>query len=316
MKVLVTGADGFVGSWLVPRLLEGGHAVTASVLSADTAAGAAAQGTLNGAIDVVALDVRNAESVRRVCERDLDAILHLAAVSSGGDAQRDPGAAWEVNAAGTARLADYFASAADEPVTRTFLVVSSLEVYGAGMARRWAEEDRPRPISPYAASKLGAELAALEVHRRTGLRTVVARAGAHTGRGQDTRFVVPAFARRLLEARSRGERQVRVGNLDPVRDLLHVSDVVEAYVDILERGEPGEIYNVASGHGVSLRDVFERLRTIVGVEAEPIPASELVRPVDIPHLVGDSAKLRRLTGWTPRTELAEALREVVDAQAK
>ena len=163
MKVLVTGADGFVGSWLVPRLLKGEHDVTAAVFSADTAARVAALGTLGGAIDVVTLDVRDAESVRRVCERDLDAIVHLAAVSSGGDAQRDPGAAWEVNAAGTARLADYFAQASDEPVTRIFLVVSSLEVYGAGMARRWAEEDRPRPISPYAASKLGAELAALEV---------------------------------------------------------------------------------------------------------------------------------------------------------
>ena len=108
---------------------------------------------------------------------------------------------------------------------------------------------------------------------------------------------------------------MRVGNLDPVRDLLHVSDVAEAYLDILERGEPGEIYNVASGQGVSLRDIFERLRTIVGVEVDPVPAPELVRPVDIPHLVGDSAKLRRLTGWAPRMELAEALREVVDAQA-
>jgi GDP-4-dehydro-6-deoxy-D-mannose reductase len=105
-----------------------------------------------------------------------------------------------------------------------------------------------------------------------------------------------------------------VGTLSPVREFLHVSDVVAAYVALLDRGEPGEVYNVASGQPVSLRAVFETLAELVGHEVVPDPDPELLRPADIPHLVGDSAKLRARTGWKPHVSLRDALAEVVNAQ--
>jgi len=108
---------------------------------------------------------------------------------------------------------------------------------------------------------------------------------------------------------------VKVGNLEPVREFLHVRDVVDAYARLLVKGQPGEIYNVASGQAVSLEEVFFRMADLIG--ARPIPEAdpELVRGGDIFHLVGDAAKLRAATGWVPRYSLDDTLRDVIDAQA-
>ncbi len=171
------------------------------------------------------------------------------------------------------------------------------------------------PRSPYAASKLGAELAARETALRTGLRVVVARPFPHTGPGQDERFVTPAFARRLRGARLAGARTVKVGNLDPVRDVLDVRDVAAAYLALLARGVPGEVYNVASGRAVSLGDLLRQLAVIIGVDPIPEVDPEFVRPADIPYLVGDASKLRAATGWAPAIALDQTLRDLVNAQA-
>jgi GDP-4-dehydro-6-deoxy-D-mannose reductase len=167
----------------------------------------------------------------------------------------------------------------------------------------------------YGASKLGAETAALETWRRAGLRVVIARAFAHTGAGQDVRFVVPAFAQRLKVARRVGAPVIKVGALDPVREFLHVQDVVDAYARLMVQGVPGEVYNVASGEGIRLEALFFRMADMVGVRPIPEADPELMRPGDIPHLVGDATKLRGTTGWAPTWSLDQTLREVLDAQA-
>jgi GDP-4-dehydro-6-deoxy-D-mannose reductase len=242
-----------------------------------------------------------------------DAVVHLAAVASVREAGKDPATAWEVNASGTARLAAGVA-ALDRPES-VVLLVSTGEVYGAGAGVPRLETDPLRPLSPYAASKVGAETAALDAWRRDGLRVIVVRPFPHTGPGQSSYYVVPAFAARLREARRSGARTVPTGNLEPVRDLLDVRDVVRAYRLLLTRGAPGEAYNVARGTGVSLGEVFRRLAALIGVTAEPVPDPTLVRGVDIPHLVGDSTKLRRATGWAPVISLERTLQELVDAEA-
>jgi len=100
-----------------------------------------------------------------------------------------------------------------------------------------------------------------------------------------------------------------------VRDFLDVRDVAAAYTALIARGTSGEVYNVASGQGVSLQELFDRLAAIVGVKAIPEPDPEFMRPADIPVLVGESAKLRSATGWAPRIPLDQTLRDLVDAQA-
>jgi GDP-4-dehydro-6-deoxy-D-mannose reductase len=304
VKILVTGADGFVGSRLVPRLAADGHEVTAAIRRGTRAPQRAAR--------VLELELRDPDSVRACAAGSYQAMVHLAAVASGLDARRDPGTAWEVNAAGTARLCEALATGGG-PVC---LVVSTGEVYGfgAGTALR-RESDPVAPVSPYAASKLGGEIAAQEVGRRTGLRVLIARPFPHVGAGQNPELVVPAFVRRLREARARGTAAIAVGNLSVVRDFLHVDDVIEAYVALLRSGVPGEIYNVASGEPVRIADVLARLTEMIGVAVRPETDPALLRAADIPHLVGDAGRLRGRTGWTPRHTLAEALAEVIGAQA-
>ncbi|HEX2646453.1 MAG TPA: GDP-mannose 4,6-dehydratase [Candidatus Dormibacteraeota bacterium] len=321
MKVLVTGADGFVGRWLVRRLLEDGHTVYGAVRPGQSPPPVPPAADLtaaeHAAVRWLPLELGEAESVRRAVDLPYDAVIHLAAVASGSDALRDPGYAWTVNAAGTARIVHVLGEARRaERADPVVLVISTSEVYGrAPEARPRRETDPVLPCSPYAASKLGAEVAALEAWRRTGLKILIARAFAHTGPGQDTRFVVPAFAERLRVAKRVHAPVVKVGNLEPVREFLHVRDVVDAYVRLVERGEPGETYNVASGEGVSLHAVFDRLLRLMGVHVIPETDPEFVREGDILHLVGDARKLRATTGWAPRYALDETLRDVLNAQA-
>jgi GDP-4-dehydro-6-deoxy-D-mannose reductase len=314
MRVLVTGADGFVGRCLVARLIQAGHTVTAACRPnqvpeiLDTG--------WDGAVRVVPFELSDNSAIKGALADPQDAIIHLAAVASVREARQDPGRAWEINAAGTARLLDAVISAREaremDPVV---LVVSSSEVYGSGPPAPRLETDPLRPQSPYAASKVGAEVAGLEAWRRAGVRVIVARPFTHTGPGQRTPYVVPAFVERLLAVRSGQPSRVPTGNLGPVRDLLDVRDVVKAYIGLLQGGAAGETYNVARGEGTTLLELFTRISRIIGVEAEPFADPALTRAGDIPYLVGDANKLRQATGWKPAISLDQTLRDMVDAQA-
>lgn len=314
MKVLVTGADGFVGRHLVRRLVGAGEVVAAASRPGERAVDWAGVAP-NGTVETVSLEITDSASVERALRWRPEAIVHLAAVASTREASRDPAVAWIVNTVGTARLVEEAAhlkeSGAVDPVV---LVISSGEVYGIGRAAPRVETDQLVPHSSYAASKVGAEVAALEVWRRTGLRVVVARPFTHTGPGQATQYVLPGWAERLRAAKVSGAATVSTGNLDPVRDFLDVRDVVEAYRLLIARGVPGEVYNISRGEGLPLSELFARLSRIIGSRAAPCPDPDLVRRVDIPYLVGDSTKLRQATGWAPAITLDQTLRELVDAQ--
>ncbi len=324
MRVTVTGADGFVGRHLVRILGESGHAVTAAVRPGvlgrvrwETPAGGREGSGMR--VAEVPLELAAVASVAAAATVAAEAVVHLAGLSSGREALDDPGVAWDVNAAGTARLCQALgrrvqAGEADPLV----LVASTAEVYGplgGGVpARPRVETDPVMPVSPYAASKAGAELAARETRARTGLRVAIVRPFPHTGPGQDARFVAPALARRLRHARRTGTRVVPVGNLEPVRDVLDVRDVCAAYVALLTGAVPGETYNIAGGTGLSVRELFQRLAAIVGVDPIADVDETLVRAVDLPHLVGDARKLRERTGWAPAIPLDRTLQDLVDAQ--
>lgn len=313
MRIVITGANGFVGGWLVRALLEGGHQVVGgagseagqSVLTAEERA----------RVTWVPLDLDDAASIDVLLDRELDAVVHLAAAASVAESLRGPERTWRVNVIGTVRLLDRLAAHRQERRTDPrLLVVSTGEVYGRGDGRPRTETDPIAPLSPYAASKAAAEIAAFETWRRTGLDVVVARPFPHTGPGQSTRFVVPAFVERLrLAARARAP-VVKTGNLEPVRDLLDVRDVVAAYLALLIAGTPGAVYNVASGRGVSMGAVLTRIAELLDHRVIPEPDPVLVRAVDIPHLVGDAGKLRAASGWTPRWALDDTLQLMLDAE--
>jgi GDP-4-dehydro-6-deoxy-D-mannose reductase len=193
------------------------------------------------------------------------------------------------------------------------LVVGTAEEYGAvDPGEIPITETAPlRPHSPYAASKVAADYVALQAFLGEGVPTVRVRAFNHTGPGQSTRFLVPAIAHRIVEAEREGRDDVAVGSLDPVRDLTDVRDVVRAYRLLVERGTLGEVYNVCSGHGLSVREIATRLVDLTPRSLQLRVDPDLVRPVDVPHLVGDPSKLRADTGWLPSIDLDATLAAVL-----
>ncbi|MGH7525340.1 MAG: NAD-dependent epimerase/dehydratase family protein, partial [Gemmatimonadales bacterium] len=226
MRVLVTGADGFAGRHLVRRLVETGHEVIAGCRPG----GAAVDWTaLGAAVRPQPLEITATASIEAALDSAPDGIVHLAAVASVREASADPGAAWTINAAGAGRLvsavADRREAGRGDPV---LVLVSTAEVYGMGSGAPRLETDPLLPQSPYAASKVAAEVAALQGWRRSGVRAVIARPFPHTGRGQTRQYVLPAFVEQLRKARKTGATSVSTGNLERVRDFLDVRDVVEA----------------------------------------------------------------------------------------
>jgi GDP-4-dehydro-6-deoxy-D-mannose reductase len=312
VKALVTGANGFVGGWLIRALLEEGHEIVGAT------GPAAVPGVLTPAereqVTWVVLDLNDSTSVEACATLAVDWVVHLAAVSSVSLSMSQPVDTWRVNLMGTVALFEALAAHRGRRDLRV-LLASTAEVYGPGIREPRLETDRLNPVTPYAASKAAAELAALEIYRRTSLDVLIARPFPHSGPGQSSRFVLPAFIERLRIAGRARAPVVKTGNLEPVRDFLDVRDVSAAYLALLNRGSAGEIYNVATGRGLALEEVFYRIADRLGHHAIPERDTALARGSDIPHLVGNPEKLRSATGWSPRFTLDQTLQSMIDAEA-
>lgn len=308
MKVLVTGANGFVGRSVVRRLVADGDSVIAAV-------GPGASGNpANNNVTTVPLDISNDVSVRACLAEPVDAVIHLAAIALSRAADRDPAAAWTINAEGTAKLtAALGAAAAKWNKQPLFLLASTADVY-AWQKRPIKEEDAVQPSTPYSSSKLGAELVTQQAARCSGLNAIIARPFPASGAGQDESFWIPARSRLLREVKRNGWAVVPVGDLTAVRDFVHVDDVADAYALLLKRGTPGEVYNIASGIAVTLDEVHSRLEKLLGIAPKREVDASQVRREARPYLVGDASKLRGAVGWNPRRSLDDMLRDVLDAQ--
>jgi len=294
VKALITGGTGFVGPYLGAHCREQGD----DVVSVDRSG-------------PVSLDITDREAVRELfASVRPDVVYHLAALSHVGESWSDPAAVFRVNIDGTEHVLD----AARAAGVRRVVVVGSAEEYGRVQERDLPlREDAPlRPTTPYGVSKIAASFLGLQAHLAHGLDVVRVRPFSHTGPGQSDRFLVPALAARIAEAERSEHDEIRVGSLDPVRDLSDVRDVVRAYRLLAERGEAGEVYNVCSGTGVSVREIAEHLlagaRRLLRLAVD----TELVRPVEVPRLVGDATRLHTATGWSPEIGLDETLAAVLD----
>ncbi len=314
MRALVTGAAGFVGRYLTDALRTAGHDVVGLALSAHADEARVGE---RGALHWLGGDLRDDAYVAHVVrEARPDAVVHLAAISHLPTAAADPALAWETNVTATARLLHHLEQQrGDDGVEPTVLIVGSAEQYG--------RHDDPAPITEsaaqwprtvYAATKAAQEVLALQHWRATGLRVVVARSFNHSGPGQEPRFLLPAMVARALALRTAASgAPITVGNTTPVRDFLHVSDVVSAYISLLQRGAPGEAYNVASGQGWSVAEVVQRVRERVGVPSPIEVDPALVRPVDVPSLVGDPRKLMDTTGWRATRAFDDIIDDLIHA---
>ena len=315
-RALITGGAGFVGQWLARAMLERGWKVASASISTTSMPPILGKAERD-AVRWLTVDVQREDDVQRaVDESTPDVVVHLAGVSFVPQATGAPAQAYEVNVLGAVRLLNALAQrrragALDPRV----LVVGSATQYG-----RHAIADMPldeqaeqRPLSVYAATKAAQEVASLQVFRADGLQVVCTRSFNHSGPGHDGRFLVPALVTRALALRSNGGRELSLGDADAVRDYLHVSDVVRAYLLLLERGAAGEVYNVCSGTGASARELATDVLLRVGATADITTDPALLRARDVPVLIGSPRKLEQATGWRPEKTRADIIDDLIHA---
>lgn len=304
MRALVTGGNGFVGRHLIEELRNRGYETV-------VAGHGAAFG--DGSCDV-AIDLRESGKLLPLLESARPRVVfHLAAQAFVPRATEDPLETYDVNVMGTARLVDAI-RALPEGAKPRLLFASSAEVYGPHEFSELPlrETTLAKPATPYAASKLAGEAIVLSSARTYGFEAIVTRAFNHIGPGQSERFSVPRFARHLAAIALGGSPILPVGNLETKRDFLDVRDVVRAYIDLSERGTPGEIYNVCSGVGTRMAEVLRQLVMTAHVPVEIREDPALMRPADVSNVYGDNAKLKAATSWEPTYSLARSLRDIYE----
>lgn len=295
-KLLVTGLSGFVGGAL--RASFAREPVERGLVLCDTPDD---------------YDLRDAASVSRlVREHAPDAVIHLAAQSHVMASIEDPATTLQVNTVGTANL---LKALSDHGFSGRLLYVSSADVYGAvdEALLPVTESQVPAPRSPYAVSKVAAELLCLQWVRAHGLQAVIARPFNHTGPGQRPDFAISGFARDAVAiAKGLQPPRLAVGDLNVTRDYLDVRDVVDAYFRLLDQGQPGQIYNVCSGREQRLGDLLRLVLECAGVRAELVVDPARVRPVEQRRMCGSNLKLAAATGWRPNYSLQQTLQQLID----
>ena len=302
MRALVTGIAGFAGGYLHRLLAGNDHTVFGTCLPQPA-------NVIPGA-KLLQCDIRNAEQVREAVRiAQPDRVYHLAALSMTSDSTSMWRDIYETNFIGTVNLLEAVSKLAPEA---RVLIVGSGQCYGsASMNGNLTERHPLLPANPYAVSKTAADLASYQYHVSGGLRVIRARPFNHTGPGQRPEFVCSDFARQIAAIElGLSPPLLEVGNLKPKRDFSDVRDVVRAYQMLLEKGRPGEAYNVCSGRARSIQDIVAKLRSFCkkGFRVSVKPSRR--RIADALRLVGSNYKLCNATHWKPKFDFDSTLYEL------
>ena len=302
-KFLITGAAGFVGGHLLNLLDSQDEPV--EVLGIDRMTSPR----------IEAVDLTDRDRLKAVVTDFLpDFVIHLAAGSSVAESWKDPATCFLNNTATFLNILDTVRESV--PGCR-ILSVGSAEVYGGTATPPFREDSPHSPQNPYAVGRLAQEQLAKVYRDGFGLDIVSTRSFNHTGPGQSQRFAVPSFVRQLVDAKRRGEKRavLKTGNVEVVRDLLDVRDVVRAYLLLLEKGRSGEVYNVCSGVGRTLRSVIETAARLLELEVDIAVDGRLLRPNDVPAFIGCNDKLIGDTGWRPMIPFETTLRDMAYSES-
>ncbi len=308
MRSLITGIGGFAGGHLAAALLER----DAEVAGIDQAAGPRLE-AIRDRVAFTAGDIRDADSIRAAADGfHPEVIFHLAAITHVGQAWAQRRETLEINVVGTSALLEVAAELDPKP---TVVLASTGQVYGPAPpdSHPLSEDDPLHPQSPYAVSKMCAELLARQAWEGEGVPAVILRTFNYTGPWQSPSFVCSDFARQVAWAEAGlTEPRMSVGNLEARRDFSDVRDVIDGYLLAAERGRPGEAYNLASGEAVRIAEVLEYLLGAVDVDVDVQQDTDRLRPADLVALRGDATRAREELGWTPRFTLEETLDSVLE----
>ena len=307
MRVLITGAGGFVGHHLTTylnRVEPQAQLYGTSLLPSEYDSAAIVENHF--------IDLKNYDSVRALLAHCRpDAIFHLAAQAFVPRSFEDP---WETLENNIRAQLNLILACLELELCPRILIVSSAEIYGEVSPEQLplAEASEIRPTNPYSVSKVAQDMLGLQYYLSHGLPIMRARPFNHIGPGQNCRFVAPAFASQIASIED-GKRDavIYVGNLAAKRDFTDVRDIVRAYSKIIKSGKPGEAYNVASGQAYSIRDLLSILLSLSDADIEVRLDPDRLRPVDVPEIRGDASKLRRDTGWQPSINFRQTLADVL-----
>jgi GDP-4-dehydro-6-deoxy-D-mannose reductase len=291
-RLFVTGLSGFVGQHIQSRL-----ALPDSSWELLPAA--------------AAYDLTDPHSLTDLWPQLPDAVIHLAGQTFVPEAFRDPARTLEINLLGTLNLLQALKT---RGFCGTFLYVSSGDVYGQVSESDLpiTERQPPCPRNPYAVSKLSAEFLSLQWGLSEGWPVLIARPFNHIGSGQNPGFVIASAARQINRIKQGLQApQLEVGDIDVTRDFLDVGDVISAYFALLEKADPGQVYNICSGREQSIRSLIEQLGDLAEVELQLVQDPARMRRADQRRVCGSHARLTRTTGWTPEITTQQSLRAIL-----
>lgn len=312
MRVLITGLTGFAGSHLAEYIVRN-HRDVEVFGTYRWRSRMENMKSIRDKVTLFEMDLRDPISVLNTLERVRpDRIFHLAAQSYVPTSWEAPVETFTINVIGQLHL---FESCRKLKLMPRIQIACSSEEYGLVHEDEIPiKETNPlRPLSPYAVSKVTQDLLGYQYFQSYGLPIVRTRGFNHTGPRRGEVFVTSNFAKQIAEIEA-GLRPgiLHVGNLNAVRDFTDVRDMVRAYWLALEFGKAGEVYNIASGRGISIRELVDKLVSMakkpVDIQVDP----ERLRPSDVPVLIGDSTRFRECSGWSPEIPLEKTLEDLLD----
>jgi len=305
--VLVTGADGFIGSHLVEHLVGRGAQVRALVqYNSFNSDGWLDESPVRGRIEIVSGDVRDPLCCREIC-RGVDTVFHLAALIAIPYSYRAPQSYVDTNVSGTLNMAQ----AAKEAGVRRFMHTSTSEVYGTARYVPIDENHPLQPQSPYSASKIGADQMALSYWHAFELPVTVMRPFNTYGPRQSARAVIPTIITQIAA----GAETIQLGDVSPTRDFNYVDDTCRGMLALAECDAcVGEVVNIASNYEISVADTLDLIRELMGWDGQFVQDPQRLRPKgsEVFRLWGDNRKIRQLTGWRPQVDIREGLRRTID----
>jgi GDP-4-dehydro-6-deoxy-D-mannose reductase len=310
MKVLITGIEGFAGSHLAELLLSEGWEVFGIKHPESTFENIA---FLSDSVHISQIDINQHEQVNSEMEKILpEAIIHLAAFSRVGLSWKSRTYTYRTNILATANLLEAAAELSPPP---RLLMISSAEVYGPlPESRMPIPEDYPmNPVNPYAVSKASVELI---MHQFTNenreLNWKIVRPFNHTGPRQTGGFVCSDFAQRVAQIEAGiAEPEIKVGNLNALRDFSDVRDIVRSYKLLIE-SDSRKTYNVCSGKAYSIQDILDMLREMSKIKIAVSVDEKKLRPIDTPVIVGDNTRIKKDLGWEPRIPFEKTLNDLLE----
>jgi len=310
MKVLITGIAGFVGSHLAERLLEEKDEVFGIYLPGESLENIR---RIRKNLHLSGCDITQFDQLSRLVKRiQPDLIYHLAALSSVGKSFSHPLDTIETNVRGTLYLLEIVRNLKKQTKV---LVVGSSDMYGKVSPREvpLTEKKALLPVSPYGASKAACDLLAYQYFKSYGVYALRARAFNHTGPRQRTGFVIPDFASQIARIEAGKIPPIlKVGNLSTRRDISDVRDVVKAYISLMQKGKPGEAYNICSRKAYSIKNVLKILLSLSKKKIKVEVDEGKSRPAEIPIPTGDNSKIKKITGGKPEIPLKTTLEDTLN----